>query len=496
VSPAEVLAGELAERHAAGLVSLGAILGAELGRCFNDPLAFCCTFFRWGDQNAGLGGVEGPDLWQRAVLADVGRMLRQGVPLRVAIAAGHGIGKGALCSMLLLWLMATRPGLAGVVTANTGAQLRSKTWRELSIWHKRLIPALAEWFEWTAHRFFCKHSPETWGIDAVCWNERKPEAFAGLHSRDVVVVFDEASAIPDSIWEVTEGAMTTIGAQWFVFGNPTRNTGRFHRCFHRDRHRWRRWSIDSRLARFTDKAQLRRWVEDHGEDSDFVRVRVRGLFPRAASIQLIGFDLVEASILRPVVDDPGAALLMGVDVARFGDDQSVIAWRCGRDARSIPWAKYRGLDGIALAGHVGAAVDKWKPDAVFIDGGGVGASVIDQLKARRYRFHAVNSGSSARDGKEYCNKRAEMWGELKAWLGEGCIPDDPELTDDLCGPFYSWDRHQRLILEEKPDMKKRGLASPDCGDALALTFAERVPRRDSPNRRRGGGAVEVEVGFN
>src|SRR5690606_9376862 len=168
----------------------------------------------------------------------------------------------------------------------------------------------------------------TWRIDMIPWSERSVEAFAGLHNKGkrVFVAFDEASAIPDVIWETTEGALTDEGTQiiWLVFGNPTRNTGRFRECFRRFAARWKTFQVDSRQVSITNKDQISKWIEDYGEDSDFVRVRVRGTFPRAGSVQFISSELVSEAARREVhvhIHDP---LIIGVDVARFGDDASVI----------------------------------------------------------------------------------------------------------------------------------------------------------------------------
>lgn len=474
-------------------------LAEDVGRFFADPLGFVMYAFAWG--HGELAEVEGPDTWQADVLAEIGVMVREGVPVRQAIASGHGIGKGAFSAMLLLWLMATRPHLAGVVTANTKNQLTGKTWRELQVWHNRLIMPLRGWFQWTATRYECRMAPKTWGIDAIPWSEGRSEAFAGLHARDVIVLFDEASAIADVIWEVASGAMTTPGAMWVVLGNPTRNTGRFHSCFlGRERHRWRRRQIDGRGCRFTDKAETQRWVDDYGEDSDFVRVRVRGQFPRAAARQLIGGDVVLAARSREVEPDDAAPLILGVDVARFGSNKSVLAFRQGRNGRARPWERYRGLGTPELADRVADAIDRFRPDAVMIDGGGVGGPLCDELRRRRYRVIEVDFGGSCRDRGKYVNRRAEMWATLAEWLQKGAIPDDDDLAQDLTGPEYSYHPTDgRLLLESKDSMERRGLESPDEGDALALTFAERVARKDltlgmrppaiartrTPNARRG-----------
>jgi len=461
------------------------LLAEDLARFFADPLGFVRYSFTWG---AGeLVEIDGPDVWQAETFAEIGAMVAEGVPVRQAVAAGHGIGKGAFSAMLLIWLMATRPNLAGVVTANTKSQLTGKTWRELQVWHNRLIPPLRAWFRWTATRYECRMAPKTWGIDAVPWSESRSEAFAGLHARDVIVLFDEASAIPDIIWEVASGAMTTPGAMWVVLGNPTRNTGRFHACFlGRERHRWQKRQIDSRTCRFADKAETQRWVEDYGEDSDYVRVRVRGQFPRASARQLIGGDVVQAARERLVEHDDGAPLILGVDVARFGSNKSVLAFRQGRDARGIPWQRYRGLPATELADRIAEAIERFKPDAVMIDGGGVGGPVADILRSRRFRVTEVDFGGSCRDKVKYVNRRAEMWAEMADWIEQAAVPDDDDLAQDLTAPEYTYHAVDgRLILESKDAMERRGLESPDEGDALALTFAERVARKDlSPRLRR------------
>lgn len=468
-------------------------LAGDLAGLFADPLGFVRYAYEWG--KGELEGVDGPDRWQSEQLEAIGWAVRRGDPVREAVAAGHGVGKGAEASFITHWAMSTRPNLAGVVTANTRAQLLGKTWRELQVWHNRLIPPLRAWFTWAATRYSCNFAPRTWGVDAIPWSIHRPEAFAGLHAPDVLVIFDEASAIPDSIWDVAEGAMTTKGAMWFVMGNPTRNTGRFHACFHRFRHRWTRRQIDSRTARFTDKGQLDRWVEDYGEDSDFVRIRVRGVFPRSSSAQLISTDLFQAARRRPVADDPGAALLMGLDVARFGDDQSVESWRCGRDGRSVPWRYWRQLDTMDLAELVAGDLERMKPDAAFGDGGGVGGPVIDRIRKLGFPIFEVQFGGKARDQRKYANKRTEIWCESRDWLETGCVPDSDDLEADATGPEYSFDANGRMILEPKDVMKRRGLASPDGWDSFVTTFAKPIARRDLPRGRRHR-AADVEVGFN
>lgn len=406
-----------------------------------------------------------PDTWQIEALNAVRDNKR------VAGASGHGIGKTAFVAWIIHWFMATRPNPQVVVTANTKNQLDSKTWRELAKWNQKALNG--HWFEVKATRMELKDSPETWFASAIPWTEHNSESFAGTHEEHVLVVFDEASAIADVIWDVVEGAMTTPGARWVALGNPTRNTGRFRECWGRFRHRWHTMQVDSRKAKMADQTQIKEWIADYGEDSDFVRVRVKGEFPKSSSAQLISTALVEAAVAYKAVGFEKLPLILGVDVARFGDDQTVICARRGRKVYAL--MKHRELDTMQVAGKVAAAIKELKPSLVNIDIGAMGAGVVDRLREQGFEVRGVNFGGEPVDKVKYANKRAEMWGETLEWLKEGGeIPDDYELRQDLIGPEYSYTSSQQLLLEKKESMKRRGLSSPDCADAFALTFASPV----------------------
>lgn len=301
-----------------------------------------------------------------------------------------------------------------------------------------------------------------------------------------MLIFDEASGIPKPIWTVSEGFFTepTPDRYWFVFSNPRRNSGAFFECFHKDRNFWRTRNIDSRSVEGTDRGTFDKIIAQYGEDSDEARVEVKGQFPNQGSNQFIGKDAALNAQNREPIPDPGAPLLMGVDVARFGEDRSVIAFRKGRDATIIPWHKYKGLDTVQLAGIVADLAGKHKPNAIFVDGNGVGGGVVDNLKAWGYRVVEVQMGSSPTDGDTYYNKRVEIWGRLREWLMTGTIPNDTELFSDLISPEYSYHPvSNKIQLEGKDHMKQRGLASPDLAEALALTFAQPVARIDAPSSR-------------
>lgn len=455
-----------------------------------DPLACVRQLFPWGQDE--LQDYDGPRVWQSDVLDVIGLHLRDQAtryrPLRIAVSSGHGIGKSAGIGMIVQWAMTTCDDCRVVVTANTENQLRTKTWPEISKWAR--LSRLSDCWQVPAMSLYSAEDgrEKSWRADAIPWSENNTEAFAGLHNKGkrIVLIFDEAAAIADRVWEVAEGALTDENTEiiWLVFGNPTRNTGRFRECFGKYRHLWTTRKIDSRTVEGTNRAYLDELVSTYGEDSDIVKVRVRGEFPSQSVSQFISNDLAQEAQTRVLeFKDPGAACVLGVDIARFGDDQSVIRGRMGRDGRVIPPIKWRGMDTVFSAGKVAEAMRKYAPEAVFIDGGGVGGGVVDILKAQGYRVIEVNFGAKARNERKYANKRAEMWDLMREWLGTGSIDPDPELMDDMIGVEYGFDKDGRILLEKKDDMKKRGLASPDNGDALALTFAEPVHRKDMSTSR-------------
>jgi hypothetical protein len=490
-------------RSAAQTTHPDLLLAEDMARLYADPMGFVMYAFDWaGDEALRVVRLPepwsfvydseyGPDAWACELLDEIGSLVRErgfdGVravdPLRFATASGHGIGKSAFVAWLILWLMSTRPHCKGVVTANTAEQLASKTWAELGKWRKRCITG--HWFDYSAGkgsmRMVHRQHPESWRVDAQTCREENSESFAGLHaaSSSPWYIFDEASAVPASIWEVSEGGMTDGEPHWYTFGNPTRNSGKFAECFGAQRHRWRTRQIDSRAVRITNKRQLDEWVADYGEDSDFVRVRVRGVFPRASSMQFIGRDLYDAAAARLVGVDRTSPVVVGVDVARFGDDESVIRTRAGRDARSWEPIRLREVDTMQLVGRIAEHVNLLhrasRRATIFVDGGGVGGGVVDRLRQLGFDCVEVQFGGKADDPRKYANKRAEMWDRLREWLAIGAIGADERLATDLTGVEYGFTNGDQIILERKERMRERGLASPDDADALALTFAHQVP---------------------
>jgi len=483
-------------------------LQERMGEFVNDPYGFVMFAYPWGEKGTPLEHEDGPDKWQEKVLKDIGHGLEHGwiensgkridctTGIRIAAKSGHGIGKSCLMAWLDHWFISTRPNPAMVTTANTKEQLTSKTWREQAKWHNHLINK--HWFKWTATRFICLADPATWFSSAIPQSENNSEAFAGTHEKYVMIKYDEASAVPDIIWEVTEGAMTDSGGVkiWITFGNPTQPTGRFAECWGKFRDMWVTYEIDSRDSKRTDKKLIQKWIDAYGEDSDFVRVRVKGQTPRAGIMQFIPTDIVEAAMGKKfhVSAWLDRAKVLGVDCARFGDDQFVLTKRQGPVAYGIK--KFRGLNTQTLAGIVAEEINAWEPDQVFIDMGNIGAAVYDLLVDWGYKdiVTGVWFGSNADDDKLYFNKRVEMYGKARDWLEDGgAIPDDPELRDDLTAVQYGFTSREQFQLEKKEDMKKRGLASPDCGDSFVLTFAYPVVKRTKYSRNQGRAKTDYDM---
>ena len=488
----------------------------------DDPEMFVRFVFPWGKENTPLAEFSGPKKWQIKVLREIRDHIRAQRmnklnkvdmdTLRKALASGRGIGKSALISWLILWMLSTRIGSTVIVSANSEPQLKSVTWGELAKWHAmsinkhwfdisatKLVPA--DWYGQLIERDL-KKGLKYYYAEGKLWSEENPDAYAGVHSQDgMMVIFDEASGIPSPIWDVAQGYFTDpiVDRYWVAFSNPRRNEGAFFECFHAKRNFWSTDQIDARTVEYVDPKVYAAIISEHGADSRQAKVEVYGEFPTSGEDQFISPALVFSAMERELVDDPGAPLVMGVDVARFGDDQSVIAFRKGRDARSIPWQKFKGVDTVELVNAICHFADKYGPEAIFVDGGGVGGGVVDQLKSLKYRVIEVQAGASADDKNKYQNKRVEMWDRTREWLSIGCLPNDTQLQKDACGVHYKYTiGGSQMALERKDEMKKRGLSSPDVFEALCQTFARPVARTDMKHHRsarKNRVAADIDYSF-
>lgn len=454
----------------------------------HDPLGYVRQVYPWGEPGE-LEDYAGPRGWQADVLGKIGAHLSDPAtrfkPLRIARASGHGIGKSGLIGMLIKWGLDTCVDTRIVVTANTDNQLRTKTWPEVSKWCR--LAETGDLFKVTATAVYSADSDaeKSWRADAIPWSENNTEAFAGLHNkgRRIILIFDEGSAIADKVWEVAEGALTDEGTEiiWLAFGNPTRNTGRFRECFRRFRHLWDHEQIDSRTVEGTNKEYLDELVATYGEDSDIVKIRVRGQFPSMSAKQFISTDDADAARNRHLRPEQYnfAPKILTCDPAWEGDDELVIGLRQGlmfKILRTIP----KNDNDLQVATLLAQLEDEHQADAVFIDAGyGTGIASAGRNMGRNWQL--VWFGGESTD-PAYLNKRAQMWGGARDWLKSGGAidPNDTALYDDLIGPETvdaAGKNLGKIQLESKKDMKKRGLPSPGRGDALALSFAFPVSKK-------------------
>jgi len=466
----------------------------------DNPLAFVLYTFPWGKAGTPLEHFSGPRKWQREVLTELTEHIKQNNgkvdfdTFRMATSSGRGIGKSALVSWLVIWMMTTRIGSTTIVSANSEAQLRSVTWAEITKWLSMSMNT--HWFEVSATRVMpakwltelverdLKLGTRYWGVEGRLWSAENPDSYAGVHNfSGVMLVFDEASGIEDSIWSVAAGFFTenTPNRFWLAFSNPRRNSGYFYESFHSKREFWKNKIVDARTVEGTDKAVYQQIIDEYGADSAQAHVEVFGEFPSASDDQFIGSDIVDEAMIRDKYKDLSAPIILGVDPARFGADSTVIAVRQGRDIIAIK--RYKGDDTMETVGRIIECMEEYKPVLVNIDEGGLGAGVVDRMKEQRYKVKGVNFANKSKNIMMYGNKRAEMWGDMREWLRSASIPKDRTLKTDLISPLMKPDSKGAIFLESKKDMKARGLASPDAADAIALTFAYPVAHREYVDKR-------------
>ena len=480
----------------------------------DDPLKFVLFTFPWGQKGTPLEHFAGPRKWQREVLQNLADHIKQNNgkvdfdTFRMATSSGRGIGKSALVSWLVIWMLTTRIGSTTIVSANSEAQLRSVTWAEITKWLSMSLNS--HWFEVSATRVMpakwltelverdLKMGTRYWGVEGRLWSAENPDAYAGVHNFDgVMLIYDEASGIDDTIWSVAAGFFTenTPNRFWLAFSNPRRNAGYFYECFHSKRDFWSTKIVDARSVENTDKQVYQQIIDEYGPDSTQAHVEVYGQFPNASDDQFIGASVVDEAMRRAPHKDPSAPVVIGVDPARFGSDSTVIAVRQGRDVTTIK--RFKGDDTMTVVGHVIEAIETYKPALVVIDEGGLGAGIVDRLKEQRYKIKGVNFGNKSKNPLMWGNKRAEMWGEMREWLKTASVPHDRFLKNDLTGPMMKPDSKGTIYLESKKDMKARGLASPDAADAIAVTFAFPVAHREYVARetRRSYGASSIQTSW-
>lgn len=416
-----------------------------------------------------LGAI--PDEWQALVMEDVANGER-----RISIKSGHGVGKSTVLSWLLIWFVVTRFPCKGVVTAPTQSQLFDALFAELKAWVKRLPDWCSVLFDVKSDRVELKAAPESAFVTARTSRAEQPEALQGIHAEHVFLVVDEASGVPEKVFEAGQGSMSGHNATTLLAGNPVRGSGYFYDSHNKNAHRWKCYTVSCLQSSRVSPEYIEEVRDSYGEESNVYRVRVLGEFPLADDNTIIPLELVAAARTRDIVPDHNAKPIWGLDVARFGDDTSVLTKRKG--AIYLPQTTWRKLDLMQLTGAVKAEYDATplldRPRVILVDVIGLGAGVVDRLRELGLPARGINVAEAPAVGDRYRNLKAELWYRAKAWFEArgGRMPDDEQLANELASVRYKYTSSGKLQVESKDEMRKRGLRSPDKADSFILTFAD------------------------
>jgi hypothetical protein len=402
---------------------------------------------------------------------------------RLSIRSGHGVGKSAFLAITVIWFETCYFPTKIPCTAPTAHQLSDVLWAEIAKWLRVLeekMPGLAEQFEWTQDEFRLKAAPKESFAVARTARADKPEALQGFHSDNLLIICDEASGIPDIVFEVGQGAMSTDGAFAIFAANPTRRSGMFYETHHSLRERWATMVVNGEECPMVSQQFVDDIAFQYGKDSNVYRVRVLGEFPTADDDTVIPIDLCEAAKMREV--DGYGDIVWGVDVARFGRDRTVLIKR-QTNATLEKHKAWSGNDTMQTSGRIYA---EWldtppekRPKGIFVDAIGIGAGVADRLMELGLPVTGVNVAEEASVSDLYLRLRDELWFKARKWLEKkDCkLVDDETLIAELSLPKYQITSSGKLKVESKDELKKRYPQSPDVGDAFCLTFAHAIETR-------------------
>lgn len=433
----------------------------------------------------------GPAEWAREILGvtPTDQQLEAGRQIvdtrRVSIRSGHGTGKSTFMAWAVLWFLASYYPCKVPCTAPTAHQLDDILWAEIAKWLARMkerVPQLASELEWKSDTVCLKAAPrESFAVARTSRPER-PEALQGFHSDNILFVIDEASGIPDEVFQVAEGALSTDGAFVLMAANPTRMDGYFYDSHHKMRSRWAALHWNGENSPMVSRDYIADMRAKYGEDSAIYRIRVRGDFAGNPD-GIIPLELIEAAQRRDVKDFGDE--VWGLDVARFGEDRTALCKR-RKNAMRAPIKFWRGKDTMQTAGMVKLEYDaaQKKPEAIYVDVIGLGAGVVDRLKELGLPVVGVNVAEQPSANDKYNKLRDELWFRAREWFAarDVAICEDEGLVAELTLPTYKLTSSGKIQVESKDDLKKRGVISPDLADSFCLTFAQGRPMSKNWNR--------------
>ena len=415
---------------------------------------------------------------------------------RVAVKSCTSSGKTCMLAWLILWALAVEDDIRILATAPTFPLLNRVLKTEIEKWMNKMPPNFREMYDSTRD-CIKRVGNSVHRCDFATASAENEQALAGGHSGNYWIVCDEGSAISDEVYEVLLGTLSYgSGGRFVIVSNPTRSVGFYFDLFTQDNPFWKLHTLTAFGTPHVDEAYIEEVRQTYGEDHDFYRVRILGEFPKAASTQFITSDEVDLPQKNDLqlLDYHNFPKVGSIDVARFGDDDTVFVTRQGPKILDI--SRFRGLNTMEVAAQ---GLMYWKQhghQVMFVDGTGLGSGVVDRGLELGMPIVDVVVGNKSSNPKKYVNLRAQLWGSMKEWLANGAdIPFDADLKKQLLSMEYGYNGRLQIQMMSKKELKKKHSFSPDIPDAIALSFAEDAfltTRKGGPTKAR---QVRMGSGF-
>ena len=419
--------------------------------------------------------IKGKHLtWQQHdILLAVEEALKGGKK-RISVRSGHGIGKSTTLAMLILWYLFCYKDAQVPCTAPTSDQIHDILWKEVAKWLNLMPQPVREKYEWTNGYIRITESPETWFARAKTARKENPEALAGVHGDFVMYIVDEASGVPEEIFNTAEGALTGDNVLVILISNPTRLIGYFYDSHHKDKESWQTLGFSSIDSPIVDKEYVSRIISKHGEDSDEYKIRVLGEFPREDTMDDKGYIALfsENDIKISDTEEFIGERRLGIDPSGEGDDKTVWVIRDNFKAKIVAVEKVSNASSIAQKTMTLMQHYQVKGEHTYIDNFGAGANVAQELALAGIRVKAINVGDKPSDEEMFLNRRAEASWRVKQWFRKGGELVDHKGWDEILTIRYRKELSGKMKIMGKLEMKKEGIKSPDHYDALMMTFLD------------------------
>ncbi len=445
------------------------------------PLRFVEMMWNLTPQQNNDIFVKGKNItWQQEkFLRGVEEALRGEKSKRISVASGHGTGKDTVLSWLILWYLFCYQDAQIPCTAPTEIQMYDVLWKEISKWIDLMPTPVAEKYDWSTNYLRIKEKPETWFARARTARKETPEALAGIHGSFVMYIIDEASAVPDEIFNTAEGALTGDNFLFVMVSNPTRTSGYFYDSHHKDKEHWQCMEFSSEVSPLVSKEYVERIIQRFGKESDEYRIRVLGQFPRTEMMDDKGYMPLFSGIVFNITYDeifsPGEKK-MGIDPSGEGSDETKWVIRDFFKCRIVATEKKSTTKSIAQKTVMLAKHYDIDSRNIWIDNFGVGANISQELAMAGMYVNAVNVGESCENPNNrelYLNKRAYAYWELAKWMkGGGELYAAADWNDELPNIKYTRQGAGRIQIMSKKEMRREGFRSPNSADALMLTFLD------------------------